>query len=208
MSPVHLRNQPEDREGWSRTRRPGGGHLGNSEDWKDTDQALQLHQLLKDLFQWRLDNKRSNLACHWEELQASCQKICLREITFNGLMEITKGWKLTRKFRLLEEREPRIRENQATIQVIEEELNQTVPTLTPSGSKLVDQNSSPVASNHSDTSRSVAKSHHYSQSQVFSRIRQGYKGKNKTSFSQRQKESDPMIQKLLDLVKEVNRSQK
>ncbi|MBW0495291.1 hypothetical protein O181_035006 [Austropuccinia psidii MF-1] len=36
MSPEHLRNlgiprnQPEDREGLSRTRRPGGGHLGNS----------------------------------------------------------------------------------------------------------------------------------------------------------------------------------
>ncbi|MBW0537217.1 hypothetical protein O181_076932 [Austropuccinia psidii MF-1] len=36
MSPVHLRdldfqrNQPEDREGLSRTRRPGRGHLGHS----------------------------------------------------------------------------------------------------------------------------------------------------------------------------------
>ncbi|MBW0462446.1 hypothetical protein O181_002161 [Austropuccinia psidii MF-1] len=36
MSPVHLRNlgfqrnQPEDREGLSRTRRPGGGHLGHN----------------------------------------------------------------------------------------------------------------------------------------------------------------------------------
>ncbi|MBW0484282.1 hypothetical protein O181_023997 [Austropuccinia psidii MF-1] len=41
-----------------------------------------------------------------------------------------------------------------------------------------------------------------------SRRRQGYKGKNKTYFSQRKKESDPMIQKLLDLVKEVKKSQK
>ncbi|MBW0485877.1 hypothetical protein O181_025592 [Austropuccinia psidii MF-1] len=43
MSPVHLRNlvfqrnQPEDREGFSRTRRPGGGHLGHSGGWHDTD---------------------------------------------------------------------------------------------------------------------------------------------------------------------------
>ncbi|MBW0475625.1 hypothetical protein O181_015340 [Austropuccinia psidii MF-1] len=43
MSPVHLRNlgfqrnQPEDREGLSRTRRPGGGHLGNSGGWKDIE---------------------------------------------------------------------------------------------------------------------------------------------------------------------------
>ncbi|MBW0498384.1 hypothetical protein O181_038099 [Austropuccinia psidii MF-1] len=42
MSPVHLRNlgiprnQPEDREGLSRTRRPGRGHLGNSGGWQDT----------------------------------------------------------------------------------------------------------------------------------------------------------------------------
>ncbi|MBW0567276.1 hypothetical protein O181_106991 [Austropuccinia psidii MF-1] len=28
------------------------------EDWKDMYQALQLHQILKDLFQWRMDNKR------------------------------------------------------------------------------------------------------------------------------------------------------
>ncbi|MBW0472393.1 hypothetical protein O181_012108 [Austropuccinia psidii MF-1] len=43
MSPVHLRNvgvprsQPEDREGLSRTRRPGRGHLGHSGGWKDIE---------------------------------------------------------------------------------------------------------------------------------------------------------------------------
>ncbi|MBW0514351.1 hypothetical protein O181_054066 [Austropuccinia psidii MF-1] len=43
MSPVHLRNlgfqryQPEDREGWSRTRRPGRGHLRRSGGWQDTE---------------------------------------------------------------------------------------------------------------------------------------------------------------------------
>ncbi|MBW0487266.1 hypothetical protein O181_026981 [Austropuccinia psidii MF-1] len=43
MSPVHLRNldfqgnQPEDREGLSRTRGPGGGHLGHSGGWKDIE---------------------------------------------------------------------------------------------------------------------------------------------------------------------------
>ncbi|MBW0484680.1 hypothetical protein O181_024395 [Austropuccinia psidii MF-1] len=42
MSPVHLRNlgfqrnQPEDREGLSRTRRPGRGLLGHSGRWQDT----------------------------------------------------------------------------------------------------------------------------------------------------------------------------
>ncbi|MBW0482007.1 hypothetical protein O181_021722 [Austropuccinia psidii MF-1] len=41
MSPVYLRdlgfqrNQPEDREGLSRTRRPGRGHLGHSGGWQN-----------------------------------------------------------------------------------------------------------------------------------------------------------------------------
>ncbi|MBW0482975.1 hypothetical protein O181_022690 [Austropuccinia psidii MF-1] len=38
--------------------------------------------------------------------------------------------------------------------------------------------------------------------------KQGYKVKNKTSLSHRQRESDKMIQKLLDLVKEVHKIQK
>ncbi|MBW0546743.1 hypothetical protein O181_086458 [Austropuccinia psidii MF-1] len=43
MLPLHLRNlgfqrnQPEDREGLSRTRRPGSGHLGHSAGWQDTE---------------------------------------------------------------------------------------------------------------------------------------------------------------------------
>ncbi|MBW0538638.1 hypothetical protein O181_078353 [Austropuccinia psidii MF-1] len=43
MSPVNLRNlgfqrnQPEDREGLSRNRRPGIGHLGHSGGWQDTE---------------------------------------------------------------------------------------------------------------------------------------------------------------------------
>ncbi|MBW0465166.1 hypothetical protein O181_004881 [Austropuccinia psidii MF-1] len=238
MSPVHLRNlgfqrnQTEDREGFSRTRRTGKGNLGHSggwqeiegnhthppftfqfnrnltpEDWKDMDQVLQLHQLLKDLFQWSMD-KRLNLASHWAGLGASCQKICLKEIDFKDPMVINKGWNPTRQFRLLEVRENRIRENHATIQAIEEQLTQTQLTQISSGSQGIGQTSSPVASHHSGTRRSVAKSHHPSQSQEVSRRRQGYKVKNKTSFNQSQKESDSMIQKLLDLVKEVHKNQK
>ncbi|MBW0489747.1 hypothetical protein O181_029462 [Austropuccinia psidii MF-1] len=68
-------------------------------------------------------------------------------------MEYKKGWNPTRKFRLLEQRETRIRENQAIIQAIEEQLNQTGPTLIPSGSQGADTTSSPVASHHSGTNR-------------------------------------------------------
>ncbi|MBW0573042.1 hypothetical protein O181_112757 [Austropuccinia psidii MF-1] len=149
------------------------------EDWKDMDQALQLHQLLKDLFQWSMENKRFNLASHWEELGTSWQAICLKEIDFKDFMVITKGWNPTRQFRLLEARAQRIRENQATIQAIEEQLTQTGPTQIPSGSQGTGQISSPVASKHSETNISVAKSYHSSQFYDASRRRQGNKGKNK-----------------------------
>ncbi|MBW0532824.1 hypothetical protein O181_072539 [Austropuccinia psidii MF-1] len=178
------------------------------EDWKDMDQVLQLHQLLKDLFQWRMDNKRYNLASHWAELGASCQKICLKEVYFKDLMIITKGWNPTRQFRLLEVGANRISNNQATIQAIEEQLTQTGHIKIPSGSQGAGQISFPMASHHSETNKSEAKSHHSSHSQEGSRRRKGHKGNNKTSFHQRQRESDPIIQKLLDLVKEVHKDMK
>ncbi|MBW0465386.1 hypothetical protein O181_005101 [Austropuccinia psidii MF-1] len=143
MSTVHLRrfgiprNQPEDREGLEadtletvvdcKTLREIIPTLPftfqfnrnlKTEYWKNTDQVLQLHQLLKDLFQLSMHNKRFNLESHWEELKASFQKMCLKEIPFKDLMVITKGWNPTRKLRLLEERETKIRENQATIKAI------------------------------------------------------------------------------------------
>ncbi|MBW0581407.1 hypothetical protein O181_121122 [Austropuccinia psidii MF-1] len=155
-----------------------------------------------------MDNKRFNLESHWEELGASFRKICLREIDFEDEMVINKGWNPTRKGRLLEERAQRIRENQATMQAIEEQLTQKGPTQIPSGSQGAGPISSPLASHNSETRRSVAKGHHSSQFQQVSRRRQGNKGKNKTSFNQRRNESDPMIQKLLDLVKEVHKNQK
>ncbi|MBW0465313.1 hypothetical protein O181_005028 [Austropuccinia psidii MF-1] len=86
-------------------------------------------------------------------------------------MVITKGWNCNRKFKLLEEREASIMRNQATIQAVKEQLNQAEHTLIPSGSQRLDQPNSPVASHHSSTSRLVAKSHHYSQSEVVSRRR-------------------------------------
>ncbi|MBW0500050.1 hypothetical protein O181_039765 [Austropuccinia psidii MF-1] len=101
------------------------------EDWMDMDQFLQLHQLCKDLFQWSMDSKVFDIASNWEECGASFQKICLKEIPFKDLMEINKGWNPNRQFKILEERETRISENQYTIQAIEEQLNQKKPTLIP-----------------------------------------------------------------------------
>ncbi|MBW0530763.1 hypothetical protein O181_070478 [Austropuccinia psidii MF-1] len=85
---------------------------------------------------------------------------------------ITKGRNPTRQARHLEVRTNRIKENQATIQAIEEQLTQTGHTKIPSGSQGAAQTSSPVASYHSETNISVAKSHHSSQSQEVSRRRQ------------------------------------
>ncbi|MBW0524667.1 hypothetical protein O181_064382 [Austropuccinia psidii MF-1] len=239
MSPVYLRdlgfqrNQPENREGLSRTRRRGRGHLGNSGVWQNNEGDninLAIYTPFQQDPQTRgLERYGSSSSAPptlqrfipmehgQQEVQpgsslgragASCQKIYLKEIDFKDLMVINKGWNPTRKFRLPEARENRIRENQATMQAVEEQLTQTGPTQIPSGSQRSGQISSPMASHHSEARRSVAKSHHSSQFQEVSRRRQGNKGKNKTSFNQRKRESDPIIQKMLDLVKEVHRNQK
>ncbi|MBW0509660.1 hypothetical protein O181_049375 [Austropuccinia psidii MF-1] len=151
MSPVHLRNQLEDRKGLFRTRRPGSGHQCG---WKGTEgnhthtaihlqikqqpqnrglegygQVLQIHQIVKGFFKWSMDNKRFNLASNLEVLGVGFQRIYLKVIPFKVLMVIIKGWNHKRHFKTLEERAARKRENQATIQAIEEQLNQTENTL-------------------------------------------------------------------------------
>ncbi|MBW0553560.1 hypothetical protein O181_093275 [Austropuccinia psidii MF-1] len=116
MSLVNLRNigiqrnQTEDRQGLSRTRRPGTGYLGHSCGWQDTegnhtnsaitlpiqqkpqtrglgdmDQVLKLHKLLKYLFQCIMENKMLNLASHWGGLGASFQRIFLKDIPFKNV---------------------------------------------------------------------------------------------------------------------------
>ncbi|MBW0463902.1 hypothetical protein O181_003617 [Austropuccinia psidii MF-1] len=49
---------------------PFNGNL-KPEDWKDMDQGLKLHQFPRYLFQWSMDNKRFNLASHWEHAARS-----------------------------------------------------------------------------------------------------------------------------------------
>ncbi|MBW0539453.1 hypothetical protein O181_079168 [Austropuccinia psidii MF-1] len=38
------------------------------ENWADMDQVLQHHQLLKDVFQWSMENKRFNVSSNWKKL--------------------------------------------------------------------------------------------------------------------------------------------
>ncbi|MBW0497955.1 hypothetical protein O181_037670 [Austropuccinia psidii MF-1] len=90
------------------------------EDWTNMDQVLMLRQLLKDFSQCKMEKKQLNLSSHWVELRESWQKIFLRDISFKGRMEITKVWNPKKKLKLLEESQGKIRENQATIQAIEE----------------------------------------------------------------------------------------
>ncbi|MBW0553455.1 hypothetical protein O181_093170 [Austropuccinia psidii MF-1] len=58
MSPVHLRdlgfqrNQPEDREGLSRTRRPERGHLGHSGGWQNNE-GVNINSAIHTPIQWR-----------------------------------------------------------------------------------------------------------------------------------------------------------
>ncbi|MBW0581111.1 hypothetical protein O181_120826 [Austropuccinia psidii MF-1] len=107
---------------------------------------------------------------------------------------IKKGWNPNRQFKILQERGARIRDNQGSIQDIEEQLNQKEHTLIPSGSQGLNQQDSSVASQYSSTRKSVAKSHHYSQSQVVFIIIQGSNGKKKTFFQpeeERVRPNDP-----------------
>ncbi|MBW0467426.1 hypothetical protein O181_007141 [Austropuccinia psidii MF-1] len=159
------RNQQEDTEGLFITGRPGRGNLGHSGGWQGTEENhthSSIHLPIQKKPQTRgLDymDQRINLASQWAELGASFQKICIKEILLKELMIINKGWNSTMHCRLLEERATRIRENKATIQAMQEQLNQTGPTMIPSGSPEEDQPNSPVASQDSGIRILVAKSH-------------------------------------------------
>ncbi|MBW0511713.1 hypothetical protein O181_051428 [Austropuccinia psidii MF-1] len=190
MSPVHLRNlgcqrnKPEDREGLSGTRRPGRGHLGHSGGWQDTE-GNHTHPFIH--FPIQQEPKTRGLERYGSS--SSAPPTTRRFISMErGLQEVQPGIPLGRTWRKFPEdlsQRDRLqrpygnhqRENQATIQAIEEQLTQTGHTQITSGSQGEGQISSPVASNHSKTNRSVAKSHHSSQSQEVSRQRKGYKGK-------------------------------
>ncbi|MBW0504202.1 hypothetical protein O181_043917 [Austropuccinia psidii MF-1] len=186
MSPVHLRNlgfqrnQPEDREGLSRTRRPGGGHLGHSGGWQDTE-GNNTHYSIH--FPIQKEPQTRGLERHGSTSSAppTPQRFISME---HGQQEVQPGIPLVRTWSKLPEdlsQRDRLQRPYGNYQRLES--HQAVQT--PGGSQGVDQTSSPVASHYSGANRSVAKSHHSSQSQEISRRRQGHKGKNKTTINQR-----------------------
>ncbi|MBW0477035.1 hypothetical protein O181_016750 [Austropuccinia psidii MF-1] len=184
MSPAYLRdlgfqrNQPEDREGLSRTRRPGRGHLENSGGWQDNEGDHinpAIHTSIQQKPQTRgLEKHASSSSApptpqrfiSMEHGQQEVQPGVSLGRTWRKLPEDLsqqdrlqrpydnhQSWNPTRQFRLLEVRANRIRESQANIQDIEEQLIQTGHTQIPSGSQGAGQISSPVPSHHSETNR-------------------------------------------------------
>ncbi|MBW0502349.1 hypothetical protein O181_042064 [Austropuccinia psidii MF-1] len=227
MSPVHLRNlgfqrnQPEDREGLSKTRRPGRGHLGHSGGWQDTE-GNHTHSAIHFPIQQEPQTIGMEIYGSSSSPPPPPQRFISME---NGQQEVQPSISLGRTWsKFPKDFSQRPYDNSQRL-----EFRQAVQT--PGGEGKQDKgeashkpsyrrtadpdraysdsfsltrsrpNQLPVASQHSETNRSVDKSHHSSQSQEGSRRRHGYKGKNKTTFSQRKKGPDQMIQKLLDLVK-------
>ncbi|MBW0492288.1 hypothetical protein O181_032003, partial [Austropuccinia psidii MF-1] len=166
-------NQPEDREGLSRTRRPGRGHLGHSGRWQDTE-GNHTHSAIHFPIQQepqtgRLERYGSSSSApptpqrfiSMEHRQQEVQPGIPLGRTCSKLPEdLSKRDRLQRPYgnhqrleshqavQTLEVRANRIRENQATIQAIKEQLPQTGHTQIPSGSQGAGQISSPVASHH------------------------------------------------------------
>ncbi|MBW0551618.1 hypothetical protein O181_091333 [Austropuccinia psidii MF-1] len=218
MSPVHLRdlgfqrNQPQDGEDLSRTRRPGRGHPGHSGGWQNNEGENinpAIHTPIQQEPQTRgLEGYGSSSSApptpqgfiSMEHGQQEVQPSISLGRTWSKLPEdpsqkdrLQGPYGNHQRLESYQARAIRIRENQATIKAIEEQLTQTGPTQIPSGSQAEGQISSPVASNHSENNNSVTRSHHYSQFQEVSRRRQGYKGQNKTSLNQTKRESDPIL---------------
>ncbi|MBW0536085.1 hypothetical protein O181_075800 [Austropuccinia psidii MF-1] len=171
MSPAHLRNlgisrkQPEDREGFFRTRRPGRGHLGHNGGWQDTE-GNHTHSAI------HLSNQQKRQTRGLVGYGSSSSAPPTPQTSFpmeHEQQEVQASITLGRTWSKLPED---MSQRDILQRSYEEKLNQTGHTLIPSGSQGVDKNISPVASKHSGTRRSVAKSHHSSQSQVVSRRRQ------------------------------------
>ncbi|MBW0520804.1 hypothetical protein O181_060519 [Austropuccinia psidii MF-1] len=162
MSPVHLinlgfqRNLQEYREGLSRTRRPGGGHLGNCGGWKDIEVShthSAIHIPIYQKPQTRgLEGYGSSSSApptsqrlfSMENGQQEFQTIIPLGRMCNKFPEDMsqrdriqrpygnhQSWNHTRTFRLLDVRTNMIMENQVTIKAIEEQLTQTGNTQIP-----------------------------------------------------------------------------
>ncbi|MBW0470513.1 hypothetical protein O181_010228 [Austropuccinia psidii MF-1] len=121
-----------------------------------------------------------------------------------------KDWNKNKNFKLLEERETRIRESQEAIKAIEKSWNMEEH----SQIQVLQEREEGVPSSPQQTSSSRIYKPREASSKapqsylVVSRRRQGAQGKNKASFNQRKKEADPLMKKLMHLLQEVHKRKK
>ncbi|MBW0533760.1 hypothetical protein O181_073475 [Austropuccinia psidii MF-1] len=226
-------SKPEDREGLSRTRRPGRGYLEHSGGWRDTEGNSTHHSI-----QFPIQQEPQTRGLERYGSSASATPTPQRFISMEHVQqELQPGISLGRTWsKFPEDMSQRIRLERPYDNNQRLESHQAVKT--PGGEGKQDKGES---SHYASYRRKADSDREYSDSfgltrrrpnqlssgfiplrnqqisgqespfftiQEVSRRRQGYKGKGKITFSQRKRDSDPMIQKLLDLVKVVHKNQK
>ncbi|MBW0487028.1 hypothetical protein O181_026743 [Austropuccinia psidii MF-1] len=232
MYPVHLRNQPEDRQGLLRTRGPGTGRLGHSGRWQDTE-----GNHTNSAIHFPIQKKPQTRVLEGYGSSSSAPPTPQRFIPMeHGQQDVQPSITLGRTWSKFPEdmsqRDTLQRsygnnqrmESQQAVQAPGGEGNQDKGKSShyPSYGRKTEPDRA-----HSD-SFSLTRSRPTQLSSGFTPFRKQQisgqespfftipdtfqqktriKGKKKPSFIQRKKESDPMIQKLLDLVKEIQKSQ-
>ncbi|MBW0557587.1 hypothetical protein O181_097302 [Austropuccinia psidii MF-1] len=239
MSPVYLRdlgfqrNQPEDREGLSRTRRPGRGHLGHSGGWQNNE-GDNINLAIHTPFQQGPQTR--GLERHGSSSSAppTSQRFVSME---HGQQEVHPSNSLGRTWRKFPEdlsQRDRLQGPYGNHQRLES--YQAVQT--PGGKGNQDKGESshyPSYRRKNDPDRAYTDSFRLTRSRP-NQLCSGFtpfrnqqisgqelplftitgsfqektrtQGKKPDLFHQRLRESDSMIQKLLELVKEVHKNQK
>ncbi|MBW0479392.1 hypothetical protein O181_019107 [Austropuccinia psidii MF-1] len=233
MSSVSLKNQTEDREGFSRTRRPGRGYHGHSGGWKYIE-GNHTHSSIHP----KIKQKPQKRGLEGYESSSSAPPTPQRYFPMeHGQQEVQPSITLGRTWsKFPEDMSQRDILHRSYCNYQRMESQQAVQT--PGGEGNQDKGKS---SQYSSFRRTIQPDRAYSDyfrltrsrptqlSSVFTPLRHKQisgqespvftipgsfqektriQGQNKTYFSQRKRESDPMIQKLLDLVKEVHKIQK
>ncbi|MBW0530190.1 hypothetical protein O181_069905 [Austropuccinia psidii MF-1] len=106
------------------------------------------------MFLWKIKRKRFSLETQLEDFGTRIQKICLRNMTWVEYMQKMDGWHPNRQQTFLEEREARIKNNQETIQDIEEQWKE--PNLIKEGTFVSKEHQSSPATHQSGYQKSVA----------------------------------------------------
>ncbi|MBW0530869.1 hypothetical protein O181_070584 [Austropuccinia psidii MF-1] len=239
MSPVYLRdlgfqrNQPEDGEVLSRTRRPGRGHLGHSGGWQNNE-GDNINLAIHTPIQWRPQTRGLERHGSCSSAPPTPQRFISMD---HGQQEVQPGISLGRTWSKFPEdlsQSDRLQGPYGNHQRLESYQEVKTPggkgTENKGGSshylsyrrianpdraysdsfRLTRSRPNPLSSSFTP----FRNQHISGQESPFFTIPGSFQektskqGQEQTPFNQRRKESDPTIQKLLDLVKEVPKSQK